>query len=150
MPSIMRQINVIARTANIYRMDKAREKGLDINPAHFPYMRLLYHHPGLSQDAIAKRLCINKSNVTRHLAQLERLGYVERRQSEEDKRVINVFPTEKLTAIQPDVIEILRGWSEYLDEVLTEDERELILPLLVKLSKHAAEYAEREFDGGSE
>lgn len=93
MPSLMRYINVISRCGAVWRGDKLKDT--DIGAAHTSYILTVCRHPGISQDKIAKRTYINKSNVTRNLAYLESCGYVERRQSETDKRVVEVYPTEK-------------------------------------------------------
>lgn len=146
--TITRLINVIYRTGAMYRADSSKEKALDLNPAHFFYIGTLHRHPGISQDEIARRLCLDKSNVTRHLSVLESKGIVERRQSEVDRRVINVYPTEKLEELFPRVREVLREWNEYLIKDLEPEEVEILTGLLLKVAQSAAKYAERDFDKG--
>ena len=85
MPTIMRQINVISRCEGLYRTDKLR--GAELGACHHSYVLAVCRTPGISQEELARSICINKSNVTRHLAYLEEHGYVERRQSESDRRV---------------------------------------------------------------
>ena len=58
---------------------------------------------GLSQEELARYICTNKSTVTRHVTQLEENGYVERRPSESDRRVMRVYPTERMQALLPAV-----------------------------------------------
>lgn len=71
------------------------------------YLFRLCHEPGLSQDELARRLYVNKSNVARQVAKLEQQGYVMRKSSPEDKRVQLVYPTEKAIKLLPSC----RGWS---------------------------------------
>lgn len=132
----------------MYRADSAKENELELNPAHFFYIGTLHRHPGISQDEIARRLFLDKSNVTRHLSVLESKGIVERRQSEVDRRVINVYPTEKLEEMFPRVRGVLREWNEYLIKDLEPEEVELLTELLLKVAQSAAKYAERDFDKG--
>lgn len=148
MASIMRLINIIARTNTMYRADKAREENLDINQALFPYILALPSLSGISQDNLARRIYLNKSNVARHLALLEEKGYVERQQNSEDKRVINVYPTTHIEDIRPTVRRISREWSKYIVQDLTKEEQELLKALLSKVAARSAEYAERELIGG--
>ena len=61
-------------------------------------LRKLRDKHGISQEKLAKMIYINKSNVTRNLAVLEKNGYIERRPAENDKRVMLVFPTQKAQA----------------------------------------------------
>lgn len=147
MTSFMRQINVISRCATMFRANKYKEKGLGIGAGHSSYIMILCRRPGISQDALAKRICVNKSNVTRHLAQLEKNGYVERKQSETDKRVILVYPTEKAYAIVEEVRGVSNGWKQYLMEDFSADEIEMLTDMLHRMAKKAADYAARELDG---
>lgn len=147
MTSFMRQINVISRCATMFRANKYKEKGLGIGAGHSSYIMILCCRPGISQDALAKRICVNKSNVTRHLAQLEKNGYVERKQSETDKRVILVYPTEKAYAIVEEVRGISNEWKQYLMEDFSADEIEMLTDMLHRMAKKAADYAARELDG---
>lgn len=147
MTSFMRQINVISRCATMFHANKYKEKGLGIGAGHSSYIMILCRRPGISQDALAKRICVNKSNVTRHLAQLEKNGYVERKQSETDKRVILVYPTEKAYAIVEEVRGISNEWKQYLMEDFSADEIEMLTDMLHRMAKKAADYAARELDG---
>ena len=88
----------------------------------------------------------NKSNVTRHLAQLEKNGYVERRQSEEDKRVTLVYPNQKAYDILPRVREVVRGWNGYLTEDFTPEEMEQFNAMLSRITQKATEAVNKEFE----
>ncbi len=144
MPSLMRYVNVISRCGAVWRGDKL--KGTDLGAAHTSYILTVCRHPGISQDKLAKRIYINKSNVTRNLAYLESCGYVERRQSESDKRVTRVYPTEKALEILPTVQSVLREWNSYLTEDLSEEEQEMFMSMLSRLAGKAAEYAKVSLD----
>lgn len=142
MPSLMRYINIISRCGNIWRGDKLKDS--DLGPGKTVYILALCHTPGVSQEQLARRICIDKSNVTRHLAALEKCGYVERRQSEEDRRVTLVYPTEKAYDILPYIREITREWNQYLTEDFTEEELTQLYALLGRLYDKATTYARRE------
>ena len=90
MPKFMRLVNIISRSQALYRSDRLKEETL--LPWHYNYVMPICFHPGLSQEQLARHVCMDKSNVTRHLAKLEEQGYVERRPSETDKRVTLVHP----------------------------------------------------------
>lgn len=139
MPSIMRYINVVGRCAAMFRADRLRETGLA--DTQHSYILCICRNPGISQDSLAKKLFLNKSNVTRTLAQLESMEYVRREQSPEDKRVTLVYPTDRALGILPEVREILKEWREYLTADLTAEEQTQLDTLLPKLAKRAAAYA---------
>lgn len=144
MPSLMRYINVISRCGAVWRGDKL--KGTDIGASHTSYIMTVCRHPGISQDKLAKRIYINKSNVTRNLAYLESCGYVERRQKDTDKRVTEVYPTEKAMEILPTVQNMLREWNNYLTEDFSEEEMEMFMSMLSRLAGKAADYAKVSLD----
>lgn len=138
MPSIMRSVNIISRCGAMYRADKM--PNTEISACHHMYVLSICRHPGISQEQLARHICLNKSNVTRSLATLEENGFVERRQSDADKRVTLVYPTKKMLALYPKVKEIADSWNEYLSADLTEEERELFQKTLEKISKRAQTY----------
>ena len=142
MPKFMKNINIIGRCAGMFRSEKLKETGL--GACHHSYILAVCRRPGISQDELAREICINKSNVTRHLAALEESGYVERRQSEADKRVTLVFPTEKALAILPTVRAVIREWNELLTEGMDEEELERFAATLSRIAERAREYSERE------
>ena len=138
MPKFMKNINTVSRCITLFRADRVQD--CELSPYHHGYIFALCRDPGVPQDRLAQELCINKSNVTRTLATLEEQGFVERRHSETDKRVILVYPTEKMLAILPAVKKIANEWNEYLSADLTEEERELFQKTLEKISARAQTY----------
>ena len=136
MSSLFRMIHVINRCGGSFRAE--RLKDTDLGPNHHRYLFSVCRHPGISQEDLARRAYINKSNVTRHLSYLEEHGYVERRQSAEDKRVLLVYPTEKATDIRPRLREISHDWEDAVMEDFTEEERDLLKSMLERISKNAS------------
>ena len=140
MPTIMRQINVISRCEGLYRTDKLR--GAELGACHHSYVLAVCRTPGISQEELARSICINKSNVTRHLAYLEEHGYVERRKSESDRRVTLVYPTEKMQKVLPQVKEIVGEWNAYLTADLSDGEIALFRSVLDRIAARAKKYAD--------
>ena len=140
MPSFTRNINQISRCAHVYRSDSLAGSGL--GSSHYFYILIVCAEPGISQDQLAKRLYINKSSVTRALVTLEENGFVERHPSEEDKRVIKIFPTQRATKILPEVRRIARTWNQFLLAELDEQEKAQFLATLEKITKRAQSYVD--------
>ncbi len=138
MPSIMRCINVISRCATMYRADKMPSK--DFSACQHTYVLTICNYPGISQEQLARQIPLNKSNVARTLATLEERGYVERKQCETDKRMILVYPTQKMLDVYPEVKAIANEWNQYLVEDLTEQEKIILHRTLEKVSRRAAAY----------
>jgi len=138
MPSIMRMVNILSRCQAMYRADQLREEELQV--WHFNYALPLHHNPGLTQEQLARHVCADKCNVTRHLSRLEELGYVERRPGETDKRVMQVYATDKLEALVPRVREINRAWNDYILDGISPEELEQFEATLLKIARRAKGY----------
>ena len=140
MPTLMRQINVISRCAGIYRTDQLR--GTDLHACHHSYILTICRHPGISQEELSHHIYINKSNVTRHLAYLETHDYVFRSQSETDKRVMLVYPTQKMLDVFPEVKRITGEWNEYLTAEFSDQELNQFRSMLDRISDRAKKYVD--------
>ncbi len=140
MPALMHNITDISRCAAQYRSEQLAPLGL--KACHASYLSAICRCPGITQDQLARRIFINKSNVARQLAILEEDGFVERRPSPEDKRATQVFPTQKALNILPQLIQIFRDWEALVAQDLTEEERELAVKMLAKIKTRAAEWME--------
>lgn len=142
MPSVSRYAYVINRCTNLYRAEALKDTDLEQN--HHRYLFSICRHPGISQEELARRVYVNKSNVTRNLTYLESCGYVERRQSEDDKRVTLVYPTEKAVETLPMLRAISLGWDDLVTEDLTEEELESFKSMLARVAEKASALIDRE------
>ena len=141
MPDLMHHITDIARCAALYRQEELAALGL--KACHASYLAAICDTPGITQDQLARRIFINKSNVARQLVVLEEDGFVERRPSTEDKRAIQVFPTEKALAAMPEITRIFRCWEAFVAQDLTEAERKALVSMLEKLKSRSADWMEQ-------
>ena len=140
MPQIVKDITEIARCGAQYRNDNLAE--LNLKGSHASYLMEICRNPGISQDTLARRICINKSNIARQIVVLEEGGFVERRSSTEDKRVMELYPTEKTLELLPELRKVLGGWSRYLTQDFTEEEIELLAKMLFAMRERAAQWME--------
>ena len=141
MPDLMHHVTEIARCAAIYRQEELMPLGL--KSCHSSYIAAICACPGITQDQLARRIFINKSNVARQLAILEEDGYVERRPSPEDKRAIQVFPTQKARDAMPEIIRIFRCWEAFVAQDLSEEERQCLASMLEKMKARSADWMEK-------
>ena len=135
MPSISRYIMTIARCSNHFRSERLQGTGLC--GRHCAYILRVCRAPGTTQDAIAKEIYVNKSNVTRQLAALEQEGFVERRPCATDSRAMEVYPTEKALAVLPQVRAVLQEWNAYITADFSEEEKEQFSSLLARAAARA-------------
>ena len=140
MSQIIRDITEISRCGVQYRSDKLNPMGL--KSCHSSYLVEICENPGISQDKLARRILINKSNVARQVANLEEDGFIRRVPSEADKRVMELYPTEKTLELLPQLKEILNCWENCITHDLTDEETEQLSVLLNKMKYRAALYME--------
>ena len=141
MPDLMHHVTDIARCAALYRQEELASLGL--KSCHASYLAAICERPGITQDQLARRIFINKSNVARQLVILEEDGFVERKPSPEDKRAIQVFPTEKARDVMPEIARIFRCWESFVAQDLNEEERALLVSMLEKMKARSADWMEK-------
>ena len=146
MPAIMGKMNRVTRCAGIYRTERLQNP--ELTARHHSMVLAITSTPGMSQDQIARRLCLNKSTVARTLTQLETNGYVTRKICETDKRITLVYPTEKMLAVYPAVREITNEWNAKLAEGIPQEEMELFLSVLNRMEARAKELTGHGEQGG--
>lgn len=85
---------------------------LDIKPPHLDILVNLYRFDGISQQELARKLLVGRSNMSMLLPQMEKRGLIERRGDKKDKRVLRLHLTEsgrdlseQAMAIQTEMIE---------------------------------------------
>ena len=140
MSQIIRDITEIARCGSQYRTDRLAPMGL--KACHASYLMEICDCPGISQERLAGLICINKSNVARQAAILEEDGFITRTPSPADKRVLQLYPTEKTLASMQEIRGIMKCWEDCISHDLTEEEKEVISSLLAKMKTRAAAYME--------
>ena len=140
MSQIIKDITEITRCGVQYRLDSLTPMGL--KACHASYLTEICAQPGISQDSLARLILINKSNVARQAAVLEEEGFITRQPSASDKRVMELYPTEKALSLLPQISDILKCWETCITHDLTEEEKQLLSGLLAKLKLRAAAYME--------
>ena len=138
----IRDIIEITRCGVQYRTDKFAPMGL--KACHGSYLTEIYSRPGISQEQLAKSICINKSNVARQAAALEEGGFVERRACGKDKRIMRLYPTEKTLALLPEIERIMDCWQTYLLQDLTTEEQLQLESMLQRMKQRASVYMEED------
>ena len=140
MPTLMGSINVIARCARLYRNDMLKKYG--IHGTMDAIILRVCKQPGLSQDEIAKLVCIDKSNASRKVAKLVEIGYLYREPSGKDRRVQLVYPTEAGLELCEEIRRILRQWSSDMTKGLPEEQAQIMLDGLQMILERARKYTD--------
>ncbi len=140
MASVLYDLTYIARCGALYRNQKLEPIGLTARQG--ASLAAICTHPGITQEQLARRVVLNKSNITRQLTTLEEKGYVNRVTSPTDRRAIQLYPTEKAMAVLPQIQTVYRDWSALLLQDMTEEESQLLRRLLQQLKDKATDWME--------
>ena len=140
MSQIIKDMTEITRCGVDYRTEMLAPLGL--KACHASYLLEICGEPGISQDQLAQRLYINKSNVARQVAILEENGFVSRYSCTADKRVMKLYPTEKTMEILPQIQEIMNRWEACLTHDITEEELDTLSALLARMKSRASAWME--------
>ena len=107
----------VARACHLVQQELARQlKPLDLKTPHLDIMVNLVRHPGMSQQDLANKLFVGRSNMTMLLPQMEKRGLVERRPDPEDKRALRLFLTEEGRALAEKAIAVQ---SAIVDDIMS-------------------------------
>ena len=136
MTQIIRDITEITRAGAEYKATNLAPYGL--KGCHASYLAEICACPGISQDKLAQKICINKSNVARQAAILEEDGFILRKPSQADKRVMELYPTEKTLQLMPEITEVLDKWEDFLLADLSEEEVEHVHFVLQRMRDKAS------------
>lgn len=97
----------VARACQLMQQTLTRALAdLDIKPPHLDILINLYRFEGISQQELARKLLVGRSNMSMLLPQLEKRGLIERRGDEKDKRVLRLSLTKSGRELTEQAMEI--------------------------------------------
>jgi DNA-binding MarR family transcriptional regulator len=128
----------VARACQLMQQSLGRSLAeLDIKTPHLDILINLYRFEGLTQQDLARKLLVGRSNMSMLLPQMEKRGLIERRGDERDKRVLRLYltaegrvVTEKAMVIQTGLIDRMLS-DEPLEQCMAmADSMERVITLL--------------------
>lgn len=130
----------VGRACQLMQLTLARNMAhLDIKPPHLDILLNLYRREGISQQELARKLLVGRSNMSMLLPQLEKRGLIERRGDGNDKRVLRLFLTpegkeitEKAMEIQIALIDMVMGSTTEARCLDVADHMEKIVGILLE------------------
>lgn len=127
----------VARACHLVQQELARQlKPLDLKTPHLDIMVNLVRHPGMSQQDLAHKLFVGRSNMTMLLPQMEKRGLVERRSDPDDKRALRLFLTEKGRALADKAIAVQAAIVDDIMSLSTPEECEQVGDSMRRIVDH--------------
>jgi MarR family transcriptional regulator, organic hydroperoxide resistance regulator len=130
----------VARACQLMQQTLSRRLAdLDIKPPHLDILVNLYRFDGITQQELARKLLVGRSNMSMLLPQLEKRGLIERRGDTRDKRVLRLSLTsvgrtltEEAMEIQTALIEDSHGGTPIEDCMKIAETMERMIAILLK------------------
>lgn len=110
--------------------------GLDL--PHFEILAAIFRFPGLTQQELADKLVVGRSNLSMLLPELERRGLVRRETDSGDKRVRRLSLTSEGEAQAREGLAVQVELIEFMMGVLTEEECNIVGDLMRKVGQKLA------------
>jgi DNA-binding MarR family transcriptional regulator len=135
----------VGRACQLMQLTLARNMAhLDIKPPHLDILLNLYRREGISQQELARKLLVGRSNMSMLLPQLEKRGLVVRRGDGKDKRVLRLFLTPQGKEITEQAMEIQ---TALIDTVMKSASEERCLMVAEHMEKIVGILLEQEASG---
>lgn len=113
---------------NVYDLDLTKEQMI--------VLKRLHDDDGLSQNELAFLTLRNKSSLTRLLIKMEKKNYIFREQCIDDKRINQVYLTEKGREIFRRSKPAIKEMIDTMEQNISEDEKKQIIYILKKIQKN--------------
>ena len=114
------------------------EKRFGVSIPEWRVIAILGRFPGLSAVEVAERTLMDKVAVSRAIAAMIEMGYLERKTSETDGRRSQLFLTPAGREVYEMIVPMALGEEQELSGSLTEEERRELDRLMVKLAEAAS------------
>lgn len=115
-------------------------KAYNLGCGQHAFLLTLYDNNGISQDMLSELLNIDKGTTAKAVKKLEEEGYITREVDSDDRRAYKLYTTEKALELIPHIIKVLDNCNQALSINFTEEEKDLALRLLRKMSENAVSF----------
>jgi len=138
--SIGRLVSILYRHAKVYFH---REMGNhDLGHGQLPLLMYIIMHEQVTQHQINDHFYLDKGSTSSMIKNLEKNGFITRRQDPGDKRSSVLEITEKTTQLIPEIKQVFKGWTETLLHGFSADEQEKAFELLNRMIENSVSYLE--------
>jgi len=130
-------VSMIHRTRMMYLNDKMKD--MDITAGQFPFIVVLSHEEGITQEELAAHFHIDKGTVARALRKLEDKEYLFRKVDSLNRRRYLIYLTEKGRRTVPKIISIDKEWENSMCTKFSKEEYQNLFNILKVLAGNSLE-----------
>lgn len=134
MKEILREIGMIARALD--SISNIEFKEYDLTKGQYLYLVRICENPGIIQEKLAEMIKVDRTTASRAIKNLEKNGFIEKREDKYNKKIKKIFPTMKGENVYPKI----KRENDHSNSValagFTEREVEIISHLLQRVRKN--------------
>lgn len=116
-----------------FLQESLNEWNLDLTKEQVIVLKRLHDQDGMNQNELAFITLRNKSSLTRLLSNMEKKGYILRKQSTIDKRIKHVHLTNLGEEVFNKIRPILKNLIATIENDVSEDEKQQLISTLKKI-----------------
>ena len=131
--SIAPWLGKTSKIVDYYLQELLNQFGLDLSKEQMITLKKLHDQDGLNQNELAFLTYRDKSSLARLLSKMERKNYIRRKQNKDDKRINQVFLTDKGRAVFKQSRPAIKKLINTMEHDITEDEKKHIIKILKKV-----------------
>lgn len=131
--TIGRFMGRVSRRAHLFLTKELAEQNCNIAPGEIMFLMHLYNNNVARQDELSQTFNIDKGNITKSIKRLEDRGFLYKVKDSQDKRVYNIYLTEKGQELKPVILDVLDRLDALLSQNLSQEEYNQLLNLLKKI-----------------
>jgi DNA-binding MarR family transcriptional regulator len=128
MKQILREVGMIERCFESIANIEFKQYSLSKN--QYIYLVRICENPGIIQERVADLLKVDRSTASRAIEKLKQAGFIKKSITEENKKNVRLYATEKGL----EIFLMLQKEEAYSDEIalkgISEEERQILLTLL--------------------
>ncbi len=131
--SIAPWLGKTSKIVDYYMIEMLNHFDLDLSKEQLVTLKKLHDEDGLNQNELAFLTFRDKSSLARLLSKMEKKDYIHRKQHKDDKRINQVFLTDKGRAVYRQSRPAIKKLMQTMEKDITEDEKKHIIKILKKV-----------------
>lgn len=136
---LLMDVSILYRTTQKY-YDRMLQS-YDLTYAQLPILLLIYENEGISMQNIAVKGQYDKGTITKNVQKLESLGYVQIVPSKKDKRLKELYSTDKTKQIVSKIYRIRRDWWNHIIKNIPYEQLNDFTNIYEVITENASQYA---------
>ncbi len=122
-------------------------KNVSIGRGEFSHLMHLYEKDSVSQDYLAKKICVDKGSTAKVIKSLLKDGYIARDVDPSDKRAKLITLTDQAWDLKKEMTSLLREWDKIVKEDISDEDYDVFYKVSKKMAENAKKYYDEEYKG---